>query len=104
MAYYDHWRGPLHIGDPIMPMVRLVKQFLLEGKEVRIFTARVDGLGEAADVPAMTKAIEAWCEDFIGVRLPVTNRKDMHMIRLYDDRAVQVVVNTGRLVTGHDPI
>jgi hypothetical protein len=41
MAYYDGWKGADHIGEPIPAMVERVKRWLAEGREVRIFTARV---------------------------------------------------------------
>jgi hypothetical protein len=108
---YDKWRGPAHIGDPIPKMVERVKVWLAAGVDVRIFTARVDG-GEVAaaeghpDAPLMRKVdevrahIEVWCLRVLGRVLPVTNRKDYGMIELWDDRAVQVVPNTGERVDG----
>jgi hypothetical protein len=87
-------------------MVARVKAWLAEGKDVRIFTARVDG-GEVAvsmgneaghafkDVSKIRGYIEEWCLEHIGQVLPVTNCKDYGMIELWDDRAVQVVMNTG---------
>lgn len=93
LAYYDHWRGAEHIGEPIPAMVERVKGWLSEGKEVRIFTARIaDGL------PSTKRYIRDWCEKHIGQRLEVTNVKDFQMITLYDDRAIQVETNTGRLL------
>lgn len=106
LAHYDEWRGEDHIGEPIPPMLRRVKAWLAEGKDVRIFTARVDG-GEVAkamgdpngdrfkDVERIRGFIDAWCEKHVGQKLPVTNKKDYGMIELWDDRAVQVVPNTG---------
>jgi hypothetical protein len=48
LAYYDkNDYDPLHIGYPLVPMVRRVKAWIKEGKDVRIFTARVDGGGAA---------------------------------------------------------
>jgi hypothetical protein len=107
LAFYDEWRGPEHIGAPIPAMLARVKAWLADGRDVRIFTARVDG-GEAAlalgnpagqhyrDVAKVRAVIEAWCLQHIGVVLPVTNRKDYGMVELWDDRAVQVETNTGR--------
>jgi len=96
--------GTEHIGKPIPAMVKRVKQWLAEGKEVRIFTARMAGhllrdlkTGEIID--ALTP-IEQWCKKHIGQVLPVTNVKDYGMIALYDDRAIQVEMNTGRLIGG----
>lgn len=105
LATYDKWRGIDHIGEPIAPMVDRVKRWLNDGNEVRIFTARVDGgLGgvEAEDVAAVRGHIEAWCLKHIGIVLAVTNIKDFHMAELWDDRAVQVEANTGRML-GHSP-
>lgn len=106
LARYDGWKGIEHIGEPIAPMVERVKRWLSEGKDVRIFTARVDG-GEVAlemgdangvahrDVPMVRHHIEQWCLQHIGCALPITNVKDYGMLELWDDRAVQVVMNEG---------
>lgn len=111
LAHYDQWRGIEHIGAPIAPMVERVKRWIAEGRAVKIFTARVDG-GEVAvaagdqngvahrDIPAVRRHIEAWCLQHLGAVLPVTNVKDYGMIELWDDRAVQVIANTGEPV-GH---
>lgn len=93
LAEYGHWVGVEHIGKPIAPMVDRVKEWLKVGIEVRIFTARAymdDGTAVAA--------IERWCEEHIGRKLPVTNVKDYGMVELWDDRAVSVEHNTGRRV------
>lgn len=41
LAKYDGWKGIDHIGEPIKPMVDLIKQMQAEGKTVKILTARV---------------------------------------------------------------
>lgn len=88
LAEYHGWAGPEHIGKPILPMIRRIQNWLQQGFEVRIFTAR-------ASVPEMIPAIESWCIMHIGVKLPVTNVKDFAMLELWDDRAVRVRPNTG---------
>ena len=106
LAHYDKFVDILSIGPPIMPMVERVKGWLAEGKEVRIFTARVYPEREVKDLVTgriiqmadVVNEIQGWCETHIGKRLPVTCIKDFHMIELYDDRAVQVEMNTGRLI------
>lgn len=40
LARYDKNFKPLEVGEPIQPMVDLVKQWRREGLDVRIFTAR----------------------------------------------------------------
>ncbi|WP_326894358.1 hypothetical protein U8P73_36460 (plasmid) [Rhizobium beringeri] len=89
---FDHWRGVDHVGEPIWPMINRVKQWLSEGKEVRIFTARCAGPEDCKP------AIEAACLKYIGQVLPITNIKDFGLIELWDDRAVQVIYNTGERV------
>lgn len=97
LAVYDGWQGPYHIGEPIPLMVERVKKWLAKGEWVKIFTARVcDG------DPKTRLAIEDWCEKHIGQRLEVTNMKDYGMIEIWDDRAVQVIPNTGIRVGRED--
>lgn len=96
LAKYSGWRGPDHIGEPIDPMVARVVQWLAEGKDVRIFTARV-ACGEP-ERSVVIAAIGAWCQEHFGCVLPVTNEKDMHMIQLWDERAVGVETNTGAVL------
>lgn len=91
LAYYDKWRGKEHIGKPIPKMLDQVKHWLKSGKEVRIFTAR-------ASDPSAVPYINEWCREHVGQALAVTNVKDYGMIELWDDRAVQVVINTGNRV------
>lgn len=91
LAQYDKWKGEEHIGEPVPKMVQRVINWLDEGKEVRIFTAR-------ACYPSAIPIIEEWCRKHIGETLPVTNMKDFGMIQLWDDRAIQVIPNTGEQV------
>ena len=41
LATYDTWKGIDHIGEPVQPMVELVKKMHSEGRRVKILTARV---------------------------------------------------------------
>lgn len=92
LAHYEGWKGPEHIGAPIPKMVDRVRFWIREGREVRIFTAR-------ASDPSQVPPVQKWCHKHLGYVLPVTNVKDFGMIELYDDRCVQVVTNTGELVS-----
>lgn len=94
LAQYDHWRGEEHIGDPVPRMLERVKEWLAAGIEVRIFTARI------SESESARPWINAWCEKHLGVVLTVTCKKDYGMVELWDDRAVQVVPNTGERVDG----
>lgn len=96
LAHYDEWQGIEHIGEPIPAMLNRVINWLDQGKDVRIFTARADN---AEAIPY----INAWCKKHLGKVLPVTNVKDSSMIELWDDRAIKVEKNTGQ-VDGYDSL
>lgn len=91
LAHYAGWQGADHIGAPVPLMLDRVKEWLAKGIEVRIFTARVafDADGSVAAL------VQDWCEKHLGERLAVTCQKDYGMVELWDDRAVQVIPNTG---------
>lgn len=93
-------------GKPIPKMVARVRQWLAEGKDVRIFTARiwpvVDALLKGTDPVLLgtlnrkiTAPINAFCEEHFGQKLAITCVKDFGMVELWDDRAYGVVTNTG---------
>lgn len=117
LAEYHGWTGPADLGKPILPMVELVKLWLKQGREIRIFTARcwpitepisperdlISFLGTGRQHSALSavvaiEAIRAWCKEHLGQVLTVTCIKDLDMLELYDDRARQVVSNTGRVL------
>ena len=58
----------------------------MEGRDVRIFTARKPH-----------PVIRKFCKDNFGKILPITNLKDHNMQALYDDRAVGVKRNEGEV-------
>lgn len=92
LAHYDGWRGIEHVGEPVQPMLARVKAWVAQGRTVKIFTARVSAESERAEV---IEAIHDWLEKHGLPALEVTNVKDFGMVELWDDRAVQVVPNTG---------
>ncbi len=96
LARYDGPSGG-RIGAPVAPMVRRVKQWLKEGRRVRIFTARVSSDVEPRAREEQRAMIERWCLKHLGSVLPVTSEKDYALQELWDDRAVRVVRNTGAL-------
>lgn len=104
LAIYDGWKGPEHIGEPVPAMVAQVKALLANGEDVKIFTARVAAtndrnaegvLDDKAFADQQVALIKAWCKRHVGQELEVTAVKDMNMIAFFDDRAVQVIKNTG---------
>jgi hypothetical protein len=105
LCEYHGFQGVDALGPPIPRMVKRVKAWLAEGRDVRIFTARVSyGEAETSEVPFPTtrkhaehqrKLIRAWCREHIGQELEVTNKKTYNAAQIWDDRAVTVQVNTG---------
>lgn len=99
LAIYSVWAGPDIIGRPIPIAIAHLKGLLDQGKNVKIFTARVCSLQTPEDILVSTATIEAWCLEHIGRVLPITAEKDFYLIEYYDDRAIQVEFNTGKLLT-----
>jgi len=89
LAHYDGWYGPAHIGEPVPAMLTRVKDWLADGREVRIFTAR-------ASVPEYVPFVTQWLGKQGLPALKVTNVKDFAMVALWDDRCVQVETNSGK--------
>ena len=90
LAYAEEFHGPEVIGEPIPAMVERIKDHIRQGEVVKIFTAR-------ASTPAAVQQIKEWLRKAGLPDLDVTNLKDHLMKLCYDDKAVQVVKNTGRL-------
>ncbi len=93
---------PGWIGPPILAMVERVKAWRAEGIQVRIFTARISIDGDDERRRFIWKeysAIEAWCLEHLGEVLPITCEKSWRTARIYDDRAIAVERNTGRLLS-----
>ncbi len=93
LAHYDGWQGVEHIGEPVPAMLERVLGWIEEGRDVRIFTARV---ADPLERETAGLVVEAWCLEHLGRILPVTHSKDMEMVELWDDRAVGVEKNIGQ--------
>ena len=105
LAEYNSWQGATHIGKPVTAMVARVKIWLAEGKDVRIFTARIaepdpllspeEFARRSEEVKIAVYEVKKWCFTHLGKVLPLTCKKDYGMVELWDDRCVQVEPNTG---------
>jgi hypothetical protein len=91
--------GHAHIGGPIAEMITRIKDALASGIEVFIFTARVspndDSFEQWLEATQSYEVILNWCRQHLGVDLPITNLKLRCFTRIIDDKADQVVPNTG---------
>lgn len=88
LAKYDTWHGIDHIGEPISYMLGYVSYLIAHGIEVKIVTARVQ------EGPEAIKVVKDWCKKYIGLELDVTDKKDISMVLLVDDRVANVNCDT----------
>lgn len=97
----ENWNPEVISDDLIEPMAERIRIWLKNGMKVKIMTARVGGYKRnCIHVSIVRRIIEDWTEKHFGKRLEVTCEKDYGMIQLWDDRAIQVVLNTGERVDG----
>ena len=97
LAEYYGWKGPSAIGKPIPKMLRRVKQWVEEGKRVKIFTAR-------ACHPTQIPYVKEWLfQNNLG-DLEITCIKDFYCIEIWDDRCIQLIPNTGITVIPYENI
>jgi hypothetical protein len=96
LATYTTFISHDHIGEPIPAMVERVQRWLMQGKIVKIFTARMSDADPKKRLEILD-AIHAWTLKHIGRSLEATCIKDYGLVQLWDDRAVQVEFNTGRV-------
>ena len=100
LAKYDGWKGVEHIGEPVTTMVVVAKLLHWLGKKIKILTARVAPREDGDCGDKAKKYIEKWCEKNLGFVPEITHLKDASMAALFDDRAVAVEQNTGKVLGG----
>lgn len=103
LAFYEDYEGPGIVGKPIAEMVRKVKEEMAKGTVFCIFTARVNpgdaGPEESLDSTIAFMAIAEWSKKVFGELLAITHEKSPHFDEIWDDRARQVLDNTGVFIT-----
>ena len=88
-AMYSGWKGKkTPIGAPIPKMVEKIKGFLAAGDKVVIFTAR-------AKTSTDVQEVKKWLKDNDLPDFEVTNVKRPEFSDIIDDKAIEVVANTG---------
>lgn len=82
------------IGAPIKAMVEKINNLILDGEyDIKIFTAR------ACD-PQEVERIKKWLKEWRLPNFEITNVKDYDCVQIWDDRARQVIFNTGLFLDG----
>lgn len=97
LAEEDEWVDHVTIGKPVSAVVKLIKDYLSKGIAVKIMTARVSG-DNTKEIEETKEAISKYTEEHIGQALESTCVKDKGMRIIYDNRAKQVITNTGEVV------
>lgn len=92
LAVYDDDQDINTIGEPIPKMINRLKRYLSTNQKVKIFTAR-------ASRQEQKILVKKWLKKHGLPNLEVTNVKDFRMAKLYDDRAVAVEKNTGKILS-----
>ena len=95
LAHYEEWVAPDVIGEPIPLMAERVKHWLAVGDVVDVFTARVHPSHGETDVALARGAVQEWFWKHFGASVTVTCMKHPEWADYWDDRAVQVIKNTG---------
>lgn len=100
LAKYDGWKGIEHIGEPVDTMVIIAKMLHRIGKKIKVLTARVAPRDDGEGGDKAKKYVEEWCKKNLGFVPEITYEKDASMAALFDDRAVAVEQNTGKVLGG----
>lgn len=95
----DRPLAKLDMGTPIKPIVDTLRSYVAQGKHCQIFTARVAPHPEIPefDVNERIKDIHAWLEKHDIPKLEVVHTKDHFTQEIWDDRAIAVQPNEGRI-------
>jgi len=91
LAIIDHNTSGVVIGEPVEVMRIILESHITEGYKIKIFTAR-------ASYPEQIPIVKKWLKDNNFPELEITCQKDFAMIRFYDDSAVTIERNTGRIL------
>ena len=81
-------------------MVNRVRNWLANGETVVIFTARMSDERSSEERAKVAAAIAAWTKENVGKALKATANKSMAFDQIWDDKARQVMKNTGKRIGG----
>lgn len=99
LAHYDGWKGIKHIGHVIPEVANAMERAQKEGADVWIFTARVS---DPSDAEQAGKYVHDWLIKNNIKFEGITAVKHKFFSEFWDDRAIQVIKNTGEFVMYSD--
>jgi len=101
---FKHPRGhDFSIGEPIPKMIDFLRQQLKIGWKVKIFTARWANPDTREEQEKLIRDALREHVSEEASQLEITNAKDLYTRTIYDDRAVQVIMDTGEIVAPYEP-
>lgn len=95
LVEYHGWSGVGEYGAPIPLMVMRIQNWLKQGHEVLIFTARVSPEHDPQNIEKELAAISTYLLQMNLPILEVTANKYIRISEFWDDRGVGVERNTG---------
>lgn len=87
--------GRFIIGKPVNRMVRRIRRMLSEGMKIKIMSGSVGLGGNKAETAERT--IKDWCKEHLGRELEVTATITPRCLGIFNDKAIPIVRNTGRV-------
>lgn len=92
LAYFERWNNIGDIGEPINEIKEKILKWINEGITIKIFTAR-------AYKKELIKPIRKWLLlNGLPPTLEITNIKGVDCDLIFDDKAREVIYNTGIIV------
>jgi len=99
-------RGPfksiIQCGEPVEGMCAKIKKVLEHGKYgIKVFSARFDSTKSKTETNMAVKVVQAWLYKQFGLQasqIQCTANKGMDCVEIWDNRAVGVEDETGRLL------
>jgi len=88
IAYYDPNGNSGDIGEPIPGMLDKINNWIKQGIKIKIFTGR-------ANIPESIKPMKLWLKLNGFPELEITNTKGIDHDLILDDKAREVIFNTG---------
>ena len=95
LAHYDSWKGIDHIGPVVPEVANAMELAQREGADIWIFTSRVS---DPADAEQAGKVVHNWLVKNNFQFEGITAVKHKFFTEFWDDRAVQVIRNSGMFV------
>jgi hypothetical protein len=96
LAKKEHPFNPYSVGEPVQPVLQHLLNEKAKGRSISILTARA-----SSNDPGLRRAVRTWLDRHGLEGVHITSQKTPDMVEIIDDRARQVIPDTGRVVGDH---